>query len=256
MSDTMTNANAYDIRAALKSLGLEPGAAVDDVHAAFRRLVRECHPDVAGREGAERFQEITGAYSLLKGLSPEALALSEDSVSYDVEESVDHERGNLFDWYSKRRRGQLDDSEDTETPRESSPLHRRVERVLDQYDRDISRRLEQLAKDATHGQVNGFLIRLRSSVPEVRAIALSKLGPIINNEKIHSALADLLCREDLAEETARTLYALPMSQETLRSIAGKVTERSPSLVTEMLKHSSPAVRLLSRSLLNAMGQPA
>ena len=54
-------ASIEDIRASLAVLGLEPGATVEEVHTAFRELVRTCHPDVAGSRETARFQEITSA---------------------------------------------------------------------------------------------------------------------------------------------------------------------------------------------------
>ena len=60
-----------EVAYSLRVLGLAPGATAADVRSAFRRLARTCHPDVAGRQGAFRFQQITGAYTFLKGLTPE-----------------------------------------------------------------------------------------------------------------------------------------------------------------------------------------
>ena len=36
---------------ALRILGLEPGASVEDVREAYRRLIRRAHPDLGGSSG-------------------------------------------------------------------------------------------------------------------------------------------------------------------------------------------------------------
>lgn len=49
-------------------LGISPHAGPDEIKAAYRRLVKTCHPD-AGRQGPdqrERFHELTAAYDLLR----------------------------------------------------------------------------------------------------------------------------------------------------------------------------------------------
>lgn len=48
-------------------LGLKQGASQDEVKAAFRRMARECHPDVSNLPDAEsRFKRINEAYSTIK----------------------------------------------------------------------------------------------------------------------------------------------------------------------------------------------
>jgi curved DNA-binding protein CbpA len=47
-------------------LGISQSANVEEIKQAFRRLARQCHPDVAGAEGIEQFQQISEAYQILK----------------------------------------------------------------------------------------------------------------------------------------------------------------------------------------------
>jgi molecular chaperone DnaJ len=51
--------NYYDI------LGVEPGAAAEDIKRAYRRLARRFHPDVGGGEGVASFREVREAYETL-----------------------------------------------------------------------------------------------------------------------------------------------------------------------------------------------
>lgn len=49
----------------IKTLGLSPGASKADIKRAYRKLAQEHHPDLAGADHKERFQEIHAAYSRL-----------------------------------------------------------------------------------------------------------------------------------------------------------------------------------------------
>lgn len=55
-----------DTREALTVLGLGSGAAMTDVRAAFRRLVLEHHPDIAGAHETAQTARLTEAYALLR----------------------------------------------------------------------------------------------------------------------------------------------------------------------------------------------
>lgn len=44
-------------------LGVAPTASADEVHAAYRRAARRCHPDAGG--SAEAFEEVAAAYRVL-----------------------------------------------------------------------------------------------------------------------------------------------------------------------------------------------
>ncbi len=60
-----------------RTLGLRRSASFSDVKKAYRRLVRQCHPDVhPGQAATERFIQINTAYTALC----EALQLEEDSA--------------------------------------------------------------------------------------------------------------------------------------------------------------------------------
>ncbi|WP_447983841.1 DnaJ domain-containing protein [Nitrospira sp. Nam74] len=46
-------------------LGVSKTEAERGIHGAYRRLAKECHPDRAGDQGTEKFQEIQEAYEVL-----------------------------------------------------------------------------------------------------------------------------------------------------------------------------------------------
>jgi len=58
-----------DTAEALAALGLSPGADLDAVRAAFRRLVRTHHPDIAGPGANDRTAQLTEAYRVLKQMA-------------------------------------------------------------------------------------------------------------------------------------------------------------------------------------------
>lgn len=47
------------------TLGIERGAAPEQIRAAFRGLVKKYHPDQAGEETTQQFREIREAYEVL-----------------------------------------------------------------------------------------------------------------------------------------------------------------------------------------------
>jgi hypothetical protein len=60
-------AGEADRRRALVTLGLAPGATIDDVRAAWRRLVVACHPDRdASADATRRTAELNAAYRVLR----------------------------------------------------------------------------------------------------------------------------------------------------------------------------------------------
>jgi hypothetical protein len=65
-------------------LGLSSGAAMSDVRAAYRRLVREHHPDVAGEEGSGQTARLTEAYALLRRVATETAAETFDLQPTDT----------------------------------------------------------------------------------------------------------------------------------------------------------------------------
>src|SRR6478736_10151358 len=83
-----------------KSLGVERGAADEEIKKAYRRLARKYHPDVSKEANAkEKFQEVAEAYETLRD--------KEKRAAYDSLGS--HRPGQDFrpppDWFSRFGRG-------------------------------------------------------------------------------------------------------------------------------------------------------
>lgn len=68
----IANVLTVDTREALAVLGLGSSAAMTDVRAAYRRLVRVHHPDVAGATQTAQAARLTEAYALLRRAAHDA----------------------------------------------------------------------------------------------------------------------------------------------------------------------------------------
>lgn len=53
---------------AIKILGLSRGFTQDDAKAAYRKLARKFHPDVAGQAFTKKFAQINEAYNIISNL--------------------------------------------------------------------------------------------------------------------------------------------------------------------------------------------
>ena len=255
---------AREVNSSLRTLGLEPGATAADVRSAFRRLARVCHPDVAGRREAWRFQQIAGAYSLLKGLTPEDLkhlTVGASWVRAPREAPRRRQNSSLMDWYRRRRERTLDGGNEPDETGEAAPSEakdqeaergereearqreERVDRVLDQYERSLTRRLESIERSADQGLAQDILSRLESSVPEVRRLALGRMGALANRGEFRQALAGLLRRWEVDEDTGRLVAGLPLQPDALRRLAEDVADRAGafpnSLVASLLGLRDP-----------------
>ncbi|KAG0589538.1 hypothetical protein KC19_1G027700 [Ceratodon purpureus] len=60
-TDSRSSHSTMSVESAYRALNLEPGASMDNVKAAYRRLALKCHPDVNTKDGAE-FLRISAAY--------------------------------------------------------------------------------------------------------------------------------------------------------------------------------------------------
>ena len=227
-----------EVAYSLRVLGLAPGATAADVRSAFRRLARTCHPDVAGRQGSFRFQEITGAYTFLKGLSAEELKRCPTGTS--VRQPARRSWPDPFAWYRRRaeraqaRAEAVREAERQEEERRSRMRGERVVRVLERYERALSEHWAQVEEEADRGFLGELLVRLASPVAAVRHLALGRLGTLANRAEILRALGELLSRHEIDDRTARLVADLPLRPECRRRLAEELACRAGDMPDPLL----------------------
>ncbi|MDO4786045.1 MAG: J domain-containing protein [Fretibacterium sp.] len=222
---------AYNLRV----LGLAPGATPADVRSAFRRLARTCHPDVAGGQGAYRFQEITGAYTFLKGLTAEELRRFPSAGPERPSESDGSHWPDLFAWYRRRaERAEAEaeaarEAERREEERRARVRDERIDRVFARYEEALSERLARMEGAADRLQVRDIVSRLGSSVLAVRHLVLGSLGSLADRDEVLQAIGEVLCRWEVDDRTARLVAGLPLSAGSRRRLAEGLVRRADAL---------------------------
>ena len=181
-------------------MGLNPGATSDDIHAAFRKLARELHPDVTGQKSNHRFQQVTGAYTLLKTLAPEEL----ESFAQNLPE---HERLKAERAEQKRR-----------AEEEREKLTAKIDGILSQYESAFNDYATN-RKTGDDSDMNALILRLGSNRPGVINAALKRSAPFANRAAFRKALTGILTRPEIDSGTADIISALPFDGTTRKLIA-------------------------------------
>ncbi len=179
----MDNAEIID---SLHVLGLEVGASTEDIHSAFRKLARELHPDVTGQKSNFRFQQITGAYTVLKNITPEELEL----VSKNIPE---HEKARL----------------------KKAAYSARIDNILSKYEAE----LKAGRNTGDDAEMRAVILRMRSTRPKVVNAALKHSAPFANRVEFRKALTEILKRPEIDETTADIAGSLPFDDKTRKLIA-------------------------------------
>ncbi|MDR2179766.1 MAG: DnaJ domain-containing protein [Synergistaceae bacterium] len=235
----------------LRVLGLPPGATAPEIRSAFRRLARTCHPDVAGRQGARKFEQITGAYTFLKGLTQEELRqgqLQEDGASRNERNEPEAFRWGwkrwekALTWRQKRKerlKAEQGRKERLAQEREEKIRQKReasVESVLARGEKAVENLLLLMEQETQKCNVQDLLLRLSSEVPRVRHLALSRLGTLANRPELLAATLRLLQRWDIDDKTARLVVSLPLAGENHQTLAEKLAGRAQALPDSLLMH--------------------
>jgi hypothetical protein len=239
---------SFEVSHNLRILGLSPGATVSEVRSAFRRLARTCHPDVAGRQSARRFERIAGAYTFLKNLPQDELSPFEMPKAADAAESApDTPKTTLWRWKPKWKpdwkwswhwrwenplswRQKMRESLETERERRKHAAEEagkklrqarseRADAILARAEQSLESLLRRLEREARNDDRHNLELRLRSDVAQVRHLALARLGPAINRSEVLDAVLDLLRKWDIDEKTARLVTALSFSPENRKKLA-------------------------------------
>jgi hypothetical protein len=233
--------SAHEITYNLRILGLPPDATAAEVRVAFRHLARTCHPDVAGRQGARRFEQIAGAYTFLRSLPPGELRRNTPPTAPPSVRKTPRwinpltwrrthqERLEAEETEEESRVPEQDTGEKIRQIRES-----RVEQILTRGERAVDELLRRAEKETRNCDVLDLTLRLSSDVPAVRHLALSRLGVLANRREILDALISLLRKWDVDEKTACLMTALPLEPKNLRTLADALTDRAMTLPDSLL----------------------
>ena len=195
-----SNIDTREIISSLHALGLEPGATTDDIHSAFRKLARELHPDVTGQKSNFRFQQVTGAYTALKNLSPEEL----ESLAENLPE---HEKARIQKAEQKKR-------EEAERVSRSA----KIDSIISKYESDF-REYYANRKSGDDSDMRALILRMKSQKPKVINAALKHSAPFANRVEFRKALTEILKRPEIDSITADIAGSLPFDTSTRRTIA-------------------------------------
>ena len=184
---------AYEIVENLEILGLTPGSTLKEIRSAFRSLARTCHPDVAGPQSEKAFERITGAYMLLKNLSPELL----QNPPVPREKAGKSRSRSPFSW--KRR--EPDREKTQRTARDEAPGSEdehirglRLEKALLDAELEMAKLRQQLKTQEEESEVGKLILRLSSTHPTVRMLAVSASVEWIRSPVLQNAVDDMLRR--------------------------------------------------------------
>ncbi|MDR1730487.1 MAG: DnaJ domain-containing protein [Synergistaceae bacterium] len=235
-----------EIVRSLRILGLSSDATAVDVRRAFRRLAKTCHPDVVGRRGARRFEQIAGAYAFLRSLPPEQFPKDVPEPVEKTPSPNDKSEKKVSGWYSplfwRRIFRERSVAKEGQTPRIARDMEEknrqarefRIEQVLSRGERTLGEVLSRMREQNREVDTRDLVLRLLSDVPDVRRLALSRLGDLSNRKEVLDALVALLSRWEIDEKTAFQVMSLPLEPKNCRKLTEALTERASALPDSLL----------------------
>ena len=193
-----------------RTLGLTPEATWDDVKAAFRRLARTYHPDIAGPDGTERFTEITQAYMDLKDiLAPGAKKIPRHSRNEESSSPIATKESFWRKLVRKFFSSSVSVEKEREEPVTSSYVaeervhpgrDRFVESILDRAELQLKQLLQKRDEVKRRNHLDMMSMRLKSKHPAVVLLALQKLSPSqLTNDFLEVILAHYRTRRPSSE---------------------------------------------------------
>ena len=195
----------------LRILGLDVSATPDDIHAAFRKLARELHPDITGSKSDFKFKQITSAYTALKNITPEELA---DLISGQTKPKKD-----IYDYYNiEKKRREHDEKIDT---------------IIDKYEEE----LKTFYTDKTGNEnfdIEAAVFRLKSKNPKIINITLKHSGNLVNKVEFRRAFSEVLKRPEIDENLANIISSLPFDDTTKKLIALDTSNNAGNFPTGLI----------------------
>ena len=186
----------------LRALGLEAGATPEDIHSAFRKLARELHPDVTGSKSDFRFKQITSAYTVLKGITPEELAGLDQAP--EKTKPTPKPKRDIYDYYSAEKKRRADD--------------KKIDSIIDKYENELKNFHSNKTTDDDL-DIEAVTLRLKSKNPKVINATLKHSEELINRVEFRRAFVDVLKRPEIDDELADIISSLPFDETTKKLLA-------------------------------------
>ena len=192
-----------EILSNLKTLGLEAGATIEDIHSAFRKLAHELHPDVSGSKSDYRFKQVTSAYTALKNITAEDLLELENFIKKIPLDKPKLKR-DIYDYYSAEKKRRAND--------------KIVDSILDKYEEELK---SFNSSKISEGDLDmeAITLRLKSKNPKIAGIVLKHSGALVNRVEFRIALVEMLKRSEIDDELAAIIASLPFDDTTRKLIA-------------------------------------
>ena len=201
-----------EIIASLRTLGLDAGATGEEIHSAFRRLARELHPDITGSKSDFRFKQITGAYNVLKNLTPEELQAVPQTQNI---------KRNIYDYYSETKKQRADAE--------------KVDSILDKYEQELKTYFTARAQNSGDDiDMEAVIFRLKSSNYKVIDATLKHSLNLANKVEFRRALVEILKRPVIEESTAEITSSFPFDDITRKLIAMDSAENAGNFPTGLI----------------------
>ena len=264
----------HDLDASFRTLGLSPGASWDEVKRAFRCLARSCHPDVAGPSASLEFQKITSAYMTIRenayknpALEREAYRRGSSKEERPLRRGLWSKMAESWDrWknYHREREAarQEEEAREARVRQEAAVAREQKMNALFEEAERLLREIGEAVIPITREQgLEGDLLRLRSDLPAVRALAVEALRNRTDLPSVREALLEMLsrCTEEeflpflergLSEELKEGIFLLGISRGASFSEAGALRllrwssflRDRRDLLTALLRHSSKIVQ--------------
>lgn len=216
-------------------LGISPGAHPGEIRAAFRQLALSFHPDVAGSRGAEKFEAIVAAYSILKTATPEQMTEAlKGAKKQSRTPRGGARRSSPFKWNRNRKKtapptGRKSDHKKDEGKKASSGRVRELllERALVEAELTVARLLEK--SRGTEESASKIITRLLGDHPEVRLLALRALGGKTPEAGVFAAILEMVRRREVDDEMLSLLLMPDYGPKKSRELAAALASRSPSM---------------------------
>ena len=201
----------------LRALGLEAGATSEDIHAAFRKLARELHPDITGSKSDFKFKQVTSAYTILKSLAPEELAELVQASEPKTEEAKPSRPAYDYNVAEKKRRA----------------VDEKIDSIIDKYEEELKNFHVNKTPDEAL-DMEALALRLKSKNLKVVNAALKHAGSLVNRVEFRRTFVEVLKRAEVDEELADIISSLPLDETNKKLLALDASANAANLPTGLI----------------------